>query len=189
MKKILSIVSILLALVMMLSSVSALAYGAQGPNVLEKEVGKFWYYTEARKTDEAGNKYFVGPVGIMDYTGKAKNVKIPSKIDGFKIDRVDFSYLRGFEEYNKRLSVIKSLEIPTSVIYVNLTCSKKIEKITLKHKKKAPKLMFYNGEYKNTKKGIKFYVKNKKVAKSLKKQLKNSGAKKPKIYIGKKLYK
>ena len=41
--------------------------------------------------------------------------------------------------------------------------------------------------FENTKKGIKFYVKNKKVAKSLKKQLKGSGVRNAKILIGKKV--
>jgi len=62
---------------------------------------------------------------------------------------------------------------------------KKIEKIVFEDE--IPKIS--KDAFKNKKSGIKFYVKNKRTAKSLKKQLKNSGAKKPKIYIGKKLYK
>lgn len=57
-------------------------------------------------------------------------------------------------------------------------------KITLKNKKKAPKIQddaFYNS------KKIKFYVQNKKVAKDLKKKLKGSGIKKAKILIGKRV--
>ena len=64
---------------------------------------------------------------------------------------------------------------------------KSLSKVTFKNAKKPP----YIGKnaFKNTKKGIKFVVKNKKVAKQLKKQLKNkkSGVKNAKILIGKKV--
>ena len=62
---------------------------------------------------------------------------------------------------------------------------KMLSKVTINNKRKAPKIV-YNA-FKNTKKGIKFYVKNKRVAKSLKKQLKGSGVRNAKILIGKKV--
>ncbi len=62
---------------------------------------------------------------------------------------------------------------------------KKIE--TIEFKENVPKI--YKDAFKNKKAGIKFYVNSKENAKSLKKQLKKSGAKNPEIYIGEKLYK
>ena len=73
---------------------------------------------------------------------------------------------------------------------------KKLSKVIINNKKKAPKISkdvvnsetgVYKDAFKNTKKGIKFYVKNKKVAKSLKEQLKGSGVRNAKILIGKKV--
>lgn len=65
---------------------------------------------------------------------------------------------------------------------------KKLSKITINNKKKAPKI-WGAGSFKNTKDGIKFIVKNMKVAKGLKKQLKdsNSKLKNAKIMVGKKV--
>ena len=62
---------------------------------------------------------------------------------------------------------------------------KRLDKVTINSTKSAPKVT--KGAFKSTKSGIKFVVKNKKVAKQLKKNLKNSGVKKAKIYVGKKL--
>ena len=62
---------------------------------------------------------------------------------------------------------------------------KKLSSVVLKNKKKAPKIS--ERTFENTKNGIKFYVKNKKVAKGLKKNLKGTGVKNAKIYIGKTL--
>lgn len=67
---------------------------------------------------------------------------------------------------------------------------KKLSKVVINNKKKAPKLLkrFSRGNaFKNTKDGMKFYIKNKKVAKGLKKQLKGSGVKNAKIIVGKKV--
>ena len=64
---------------------------------------------------------------------------------------------------------------------------KSLSKVIFKNAKKSPYIA--KNAFKNTKKGIKFVVKNKKVAKQLKKQLKNkkSGVKNAKILIGKKV--
>ncbi len=76
---------------------------------------------------------------------------------------------------------------------------KNLKKITFNKKKTAPKIKLFKQlavsgrqpvetkPFKNTKSGIKLYVKDKKVAKQLKKNLKGSGVKKAKIYVGKKL--
>lgn len=83
---------------------------------------------------------------------------------------------------------LKSIVIPKDCklgSYAFMGC-KKLAKVTINNTKKAPQ--FYSEKtFKGTKSGIKFYVKNKKVAKSLKKRLKNSGVKKAKIYVGKKM--
>ena len=50
---------------------------------------------------------------------------------------------------------------------------------------RAPEIQW--NAFKNTKKGIKFVVKNKRVAKSLKKKLKGTGVRNAKILIGKKV--
>ena len=64
---------------------------------------------------------------------------------------------------------------------------KKLSKITINNKKKAPKLSYF--AFEKVKKGIKIVVKNKKIAKELKKQLKKSesGVKNAKIMVGKKV--
>ncbi len=64
---------------------------------------------------------------------------------------------------------------------------KNLSVVKMRKKTKAPKI--YKNAFAGTKEGIKFYVKNKKVAKQLKKQLrkKGVGVKKAKIYVGKKL--
>ncbi|MDD7403037.1 MAG: leucine-rich repeat protein [Butyribacter sp.] len=63
----------------------------------------------------------------------------------------------------------------------------KLKKITFRNTKTAPKFVKKGTIFKDCPKGIKLYVKNKKVAKSLKKQLMKTSIKKAKIYAGKKL--
>ena len=64
---------------------------------------------------------------------------------------------------------------------------KKLSKITINNKKKAPKMVRLVYGFRNTKNGLKFVVKNKKIAKQLKKRLKGSKVKNAKILIGKKV--
>ena len=118
-----------------------------------------------------------------EYFGKQKSVTIPKGITA----------LYGTYSDNK---YIKKVTIPSSVKtikgYTFSNC-KGLSKVIIKNEKKAPKISKktrYNitdKVFENTKKGIKFYVKNKKVAKSLKKQLKGSGVRNAKILIGKKV--
>ena len=65
---------------------------------------------------------------------------------------------------------------------------RRLSKITINNKKKAPRISGMGG-FKNTKKGLKFAVKNKKVAKGLKKQLTKNKQKlvDAKILVGKKI--
>lgn len=93
----------------------------------------------------------------------------------------------------KKITLPKNLK---SIGFSAFADCKKLSKVIINNKKKAPKISkdvvnsetgVYKKAFKNTKKGIKFYVKNKKVAKSLKKQLKGSGVRNAKILVGKKV--
>lgn len=93
----------------------------------------------------------------------------------------------------KKITLPKNLK---SIGFSAFADCKKLSKVKINNKKKAPKILkdshnsetgVYKKAFKNTKSGIKFYVKNKRVAKSLKKQLKGSGVRNAKILIGKKV--
>lgn len=85
---------------------------------------------------------------------------------------------------------LRSVSIPRNakVVYNRAfeNC-KSLSKVTFKNKYSNKFSEIGKNTFKNTKKGIKFVVKNKKVAKQLKKRLKNSGVKNAKILIGKKV--
>lgn len=82
----------------------------------------------------------------------------------------------------KSVSIPESTEVILNKAFYNC---KNLSKVSFKNTKKAP----YIGKntFDNTTKGIEFVVKNKKVAKSLKNKLKDSGVKNAKILIGKKV--
>ena len=85
---------------------------------------------------------------------------------------------------------LKEVIIPKKLRSVNVNTfanCKKLKKITFRNTKTAPKFVKKGTIFKGCSKGIKLYVKNKKVAKSLKKQLMKTSIKKAKIYAGKKL--
>lgn len=94
----------------------------------------------------------------------------------------------------KKITLPKNLK---KIEYSAFGNCKNLSKIILSSKKKAPRISknvkansetgVYESAFSNTKKGIKFYVKNKRVAKSLKKQLKGSGVRNAKILVGKKV--
>ena len=110
-----------------------------------------------------------------EYFGKQKSVTVPKGI----------TVLYGTYSGNK---YIKKATIPSSVKTIKtftFTNCKGLSKVIIKNKNKSPKIA--KESFDGTKKGIKFYVKNKRVAKSLKKQLKGSGVKKAKILVGKKV--
>ncbi len=83
---------------------------------------------------------------------------------------------------------LKKVSLPKNMVRIGigafLGCNK-LKEIRIACRKKAPNFKSYS--LSRTALGLKFYVKNKKVAKSLKKNLKGSGVRKAKIYIGKKL--
>ena len=120
---------------------------------------------------------------VYSYFGKQKSVTVPKGVTTLQGAYSDNNY-------------IKSVTIPSSVKTIkSFTFSncKNLSKVIINNKKKSPKIskeLPYNIKdevFENTKQGIKFYVKNKAVAKSLKKQLKGSGVKNAKILVGKKV--
>lgn len=108
---------------------------------------------------------------------KLKNVNILS--DNVEIDFSAF----------KNCTNLKSVTINGArKIDADIFCNcKKLSKITINNKKKSPKLSYY--AFDKVKKGIKLVVKNKKIAKELKKQLikSESRVKNAKIMVGKKV--
>ena len=83
----------------------------------------------------------------------------------------------------KSVTINGALEMPENAFK---NC-KKLAKIIINNKKRAPLIYQGNGKLKNSKKCLTFYVKNKKVAKGLKKEILKSKIKKAKIMIGKKV--
>ena len=135
--------------------------------VLYKVVTDKTNFIVAKKTSKIDANAFEGCV-------KPKNVKLLS-------GNVKIGY-RAFAKCTnlKSITINNVKEIDTSAFY---SC-KNLSKIIINNKKKTPYIL---KAFKNTKKGIKFVVKNKRVAKQLKKQLKKSGVKNAKILIGKKV--
>ena len=143
-----------------------------------KEIGYYFaakckkleYVSIGKKTKKIGEYAF--------YENKIlKTVKIKSK-KLKSINSAAFGYCKSLKKISIPLSVKKIDEFAFG-------CCKNLSKVYINNKKKSPKIV-YNA-FENTKKGIKFYVKNKKVAKSLKKQLKGSGVRNAKILVGKKV--
>ena len=117
-----------------------------------------------------GNRAFAGT--------KLKKVVIPDNVT--YIGSVAFSGCT----YLKEIVLPKKLSSVNASTFANC---KKLKKITFRNTKTAPKFVKKGTIFKGCPKGIKLYVKNKKVAKSLKKQLMKTSIKKAKIYAGKKL--
>ena len=129
-----------------------------------------------------GNKYFKKKGNFLlsskgktlnNYFGNGKSVKVPNGIKKIK------------NQVFKNNTSIRKITLPKglkTVSYWTFRDCKNLSQVTIKNTKKSPK--FYTECFKNTKKGLKFVVKNKKVAKSLKKQLKDSGVRNAKILIG-----
>lgn len=137
-----------------------------------------------------GNKYFkkkgqflLSSKGkkLNNYFGNGKSVKIPNNIKSIK------------NQAFKNKTSIRKITMPKglkTVEYWAFRDCKNLSKVIIKNTNKSPK--FSDECFKNTKNGIEFYVKNIKVAKSLKKQLmkrrfSNSKVKNAKILIGKKV--
>ena len=106
-----------------------------------------------------------------------------------KLEKINLGKTREIEPNAfENCKSLKSISLPKNMTAICdeafLDC-KNLSKVTVKSTKNAP--LIGEDTFENTKKGIKFYVKNKKVAKSLKKQLKGSGVRNAKILIGKKV--
>lgn len=87
-----------------------------------------------------------------------------------------------------RKAGLKKITIPQNVKVIDVSAFQgcgKLATVTIDNKKKAPTIR--KNAFKNTKTGLRFVVKNKKVAKDLQKKLKGKGVKSAKIYVGKKL--
>lgn len=118
-----------------------------------------------------------------------KNIKklICFDISGTKLKSVNLSKIRVKAFKAQNVKTLTSVSLPSDCWIEESAFAgcRKLQKVTLGNIKKAPKIR--KGDFENIKKGIKFYVKNKKVAKSLNKQLKKASIKNANIYIGKKL--
>lgn len=100
-----------------------------------------------------------------------KNVKIIAT--GTYID--DWAFMKCTKLKKVTINGVKTIGVKTFFKCENLS------KVTINNPKKAPGIC--KKAFKHTKKGIKFYVKNMKVAKSLKKNLKGSGVKNAQIIV------
>lgn len=118
-----------------------------------------------------------------------KNIKKFKYVDisGTKLKSVNLSKIRVKAFKAQNVKTLTSVSLPSDCWIEESAFAgcRKLQKVTLGNIKKAPKIR--KGDFENIKKGIKFYVKNKKVAKSLNKQLKKASIKNANIYIGKKL--
>lgn len=114
--------------------------------------------------------------GAFDWCFKLKSVKLNEElkiIEGYAFEKC---------------KSLKSITIPKNVEEIQFWAFKNcrnLSKVKIKSEEKVP--IIENTAFKNTKNGIKFYVKNKIVADQLKEQLKGSGVRNAKILIGKKV--
>ena len=114
--------------------------------------------------------------GAFDWCFKLKSVKLNEQlkiIEGYAFEKC---------------KSLKSITIPKNVEEIQFWAFKncrKLSKVKIESEEKAP--IIEDTAFKNTKDGIKFYVKNQTVADQLNEQLKGSGVRKAKILIGKKV--
>ena len=159
-----------------------------------KEIGESAFCSDEKlKTVKIKSKK-LKTIGESSFNGcsSLKNINIPSTL---KI--IEGSAFRDCKSL-KKIKLPKNLKKIGSFAFMDC---KKLSKVIISNTNKAPEIKnkvycYYNYKknkkvyqktFSGTKKGIKFHVKNKKVAKSLKKQLKGSGVKNAKILIGKKV--
>lgn len=135
---------------------------------------------------------------VHSSVGTLKNVKIPNTVTriytdsflGSKVKTITYGKkVKTVETYAfKNCKKLKAVTMNTEVKKIAgwaFTGCNKLSKVVINNTKNAPTIgdfAFYR-----TKKGIKFYVKNKTVAKQIKKNLKNTGVVNAKIYVGKEL--
>ena len=138
-----------------------------------------------------GSRAFIGMVSLEKFVfpPKVKNVPDQAFAACYNLKKVKISAKateigwRAFDECKN----LESITIPKSVkkIYEGAFNScKKLAKVVIKCYK-APELQ--SSAFHITKKGIRFQVRTRAIAKQFKKQLKEKGTNKAKIYVGKKL--
>lgn len=127
-----------------------------------------------QKVNMAKSKVKILSKSSFRHTEKLKKLSLPQSLE-----RIEETAFYG--------SGISELSIPGKVSVIGEQAfkqCKQLKSLTLKGSKKMP--TFAKGSFKGARSGIRFYVKNKKMAKQLKKKLKGSEVKKAKIYTGKK---
>lgn len=170
------------------------------PDSIKEIYGDIFSYSSLNSVRFGKNTTLIG-VRAFKNCKNLKSVTIPENVKD--IDQRAFENCKGLENVKilsdnvfikysafKNCTNLKSVTINgvkeiDGDVFANC---KKLSKIIINNKKKAPKISPFNSFVK-AKKGIKFIVKNKKIAKVLKKQLiKNkSGVKNAKIMVGKKV--
>lgn len=139
--------------------------------------------------------------GNLDYLNIVGTVRLREIKISETVDRIDGIYLNGVKKIQnldfsgvsaKTISVknaknLRSISLPTNCVLQREAFygCKNLRSVTFNDTESVQKIK--KNAFKNTRSGIKFYVKNKNVAKSLKKELKKSGVKNAKIYVKKRL--
>ena len=123
--------------------------------------------------------------GSAFYNSGITSLKIPYNVTAKKIDYSKIKY-QPFDKM-KKLKSITFKNLNSSFWNGMFNGCKSLKEIHLESIKSLSNIKIRKLAFSSVKPGIKFYVKNKKVAKDLKKKLKHSGVKNAKIYIGKKL--
>lgn len=169
------------------------------PDSIEEVYGDVFSYSAINSVTFGKNTTLIGKRAFKNCKN-LKSVTIPETVK--YICSSAFQNCRGLKNVNilsknveidfsafKNCTNLKSVTINgVRKIDADIFCNcKKLSKITINNKKKAPKLSYF--AFEKVKKGIKIVVKNKKIAKELKKQLKKSESrvKNAKIMVGKKV--
>ena len=121
MKKIISLIAILMSLVMLVTNAPVLAN-----DVTDKRDENFSYFRE-------GN--MKGPWTIINYHGKSKDIKIPSKYRKNKIEGVYLDYLSyDSSSVTENRNKIESIYLPATIEWVAISGLKNLKKVTISKK-------------------------------------------------------
>lgn len=139
--------------------------------------------------------------GNLEYFDAGELVKLEEIKISENVERIDRIYLDGAKKIQnldfsgvsakvfsaKGAKNLRTVSLPANcILQEEAFCGcKNLRTVTFNDTKAVQRIK--RNAFKNTRSGIKFYVKNKKVAKSLKKELKKSGVKNGKIYVKRKL--
>ena len=151
-------------------------------NLKEIHVSKVYTYFGCINNCKKLQKIFISGSKDTDTStsdiSNNKNLRVISYKDIYQIET------KAVYNCPKLQSVIFSSNIENIDTKAFIKCNN-LSKVIFKNVKKLPYID--ENAFKNTKKGIKFVVKNKKIAKQLKKQLKESGVRNARILVGKKV--